>query len=338
MALDKEMFILRAMVEELEQLGYAVEERVIDTCAVRGSAVPSAADLVALRRRTAFTWPAEHPSRVSRVERDRRHAGGRGRLAAGGWRGRMDRVRRARRLRSRGRCGPVCRPADSDKLFDHITRPVREDDARAFELMDSDDPVLGPAGGGEAVPRRHLRRQVQAARSRTTCRARSPRTSPRTATGTSIRGRTGPSRSARRRACRPSRTGTVSPGRRRPRSARSATPCRRCSAAPRARRRATLCTSSPSRVQSPRQSPSARRRGSGPSRRPRPAVAASATRWQVVVGETMLWTRADRARRGPSGRMLARWPTPEATTARASELVEIARLDRSGDRRRADSS
>ena len=33
------------------------------------------------------------------------------------------------------------------KVFDHITRPVREDDARAFELMDSPDPVLGPAAG-----------------------------------------------------------------------------------------------------------------------------------------------------------------------------------------------
>ena len=31
MALDKEMFILRTMVHELESLGYAVEERVVDT-------------------------------------------------------------------------------------------------------------------------------------------------------------------------------------------------------------------------------------------------------------------------------------------------------------------
>ena len=31
MALDKDMFILRTMVHELESLGYAVEERVVDT-------------------------------------------------------------------------------------------------------------------------------------------------------------------------------------------------------------------------------------------------------------------------------------------------------------------
>ena len=31
MALDKEMFILRNMVEELEQLGYSVEEKILDT-------------------------------------------------------------------------------------------------------------------------------------------------------------------------------------------------------------------------------------------------------------------------------------------------------------------
>ena len=31
MALDREMFILRTMVDDLETLGYAVEERVVDT-------------------------------------------------------------------------------------------------------------------------------------------------------------------------------------------------------------------------------------------------------------------------------------------------------------------
>ena len=34
------------------------------------------------------------------------------------------------------RCGTACPTATQHKVFDHITRPVREDDARAFELMD----------------------------------------------------------------------------------------------------------------------------------------------------------------------------------------------------------
>ena len=40
--------------------------------------------------------------------------------------------------------------ADAGKVFDHITRPVREDDKQAFELMDADHPVLRPARGHAA--------------------------------------------------------------------------------------------------------------------------------------------------------------------------------------------
>ena len=68
MALDREMFILRTMVHELETLGYAVEERVVDTSRVRRSAVP----------------PAPHPGRAAR----------RRRVPAG-----------RRRLRTRSPCG-----------------------------------------------------------------------------------------------------------------------------------------------------------------------------------------------------------------------------------------
>ena len=46
--------------------------------------------------------------------------------------------------------------ADANKVFDHITRPVREDDERAFQLMDADDPLFGPSCGDEAVSRRHF--------------------------------------------------------------------------------------------------------------------------------------------------------------------------------------
>ena len=53
--------------------------------------------------------------------------------------------------------------ADAGKVHDHITRPVREDDKRAFQLMDATTLYSRSSSGNEAVPRRHLRRQVQAA-------------------------------------------------------------------------------------------------------------------------------------------------------------------------------
>ena len=64
MALDREMFILRSVVEELEQLGYSVEERVVET---RHHGVPQFRQrliLVALRDSIQFTWPAEQMDKV----------------------------------------------------------------------------------------------------------------------------------------------------------------------------------------------------------------------------------------------------------------------------------
>ena len=65
MALDKEMFILRNMVEELEQLGYAVEEKVVDTWRYGVPQFRQRLILVALRDRVAFRWPEESSDRVS---------------------------------------------------------------------------------------------------------------------------------------------------------------------------------------------------------------------------------------------------------------------------------
>ena len=62
MALDKDMFILRTMVHELESLGYAVEERVVDTSQYWVPQFRQRLILVALRDGTAFTWPP--PSRT----------------------------------------------------------------------------------------------------------------------------------------------------------------------------------------------------------------------------------------------------------------------------------
>ena len=130
MALDREMFILRAMVEELEQLGYTVEERVVDTWRYGVPQFRQRLILVALRDRAAFTWPRRVAQRqvtlwnaigdMPEVEGGWRPDGG-----ADGWTdydGPVDRLPATR-------CATASPRGRADRLYDHITRPVREDDA-----------------------------------------------------------------------------------------------------------------------------------------------------------------------------------------------------------------
>jgi DNA (cytosine-5)-methyltransferase 1 len=136
MALDKEMFILRNMVEELEQLGYSVEEKVVEAWRYGVPQFRQRLILVALRDRVEFRWPDESSERVSvwnaigdmpEVEGGWRPEGG-----AHGWisyEGPRTSFQRSVR--------EGVADADRDKLFDHITRPVRDDDAQAFAVMDA---------------------------------------------------------------------------------------------------------------------------------------------------------------------------------------------------------
>jgi DNA (cytosine-5)-methyltransferase 1 len=136
MALDREMFILRTMVHELEHLGYAVEERVVDTWRYGVPQFRQRLILVALQDRAAFSWPDETPDKTTvwnaigdlpEVEGGWRPDGG-----ADGWADYDGPVTQFQRRMRDGTVG-----ANAAKLFDHITRPVREDDERAFQLMDS---------------------------------------------------------------------------------------------------------------------------------------------------------------------------------------------------------
>lgn len=136
MALDREMFILRSMVEELEQLGYAVEERVVDTWRYGVPQFRQRLILVAIAGGRAFRWPQEASERVSvwnaigdmpEIEGGWRPEGG-----AEGW---IDYDGPETHFQRRMRDGVA--DADGRKLFDHITRPVRDDDAVAFEAMDA---------------------------------------------------------------------------------------------------------------------------------------------------------------------------------------------------------
>ncbi|WP_231385882.1 DNA cytosine methyltransferase [Rhodococcus aetherivorans] len=134
MALDREMFILRSMVEELEQLGYSVEERVIDTWRYGVPQFRQRLILVALRNGLRFKWPAESEEKVTVW-----NAIGDMPEVEGGWRpdggeyGWADYEGPITKFQVEMRRGVS--QENSRKLFDHITRPVRDDDREAFESM-----------------------------------------------------------------------------------------------------------------------------------------------------------------------------------------------------------
>lgn len=134
MALDNEMFILRSMMEELEQIGYSVSERVIDTWRYGVPQFRQRLILVALRDGVAFEWPEEVAQKVTvwnaigdmpEVEGGWRPLGG-----ANGWVEYDGPVTDFQKEIRRN-----VPPEESNRLYDHITRPVREDDREAFELM-----------------------------------------------------------------------------------------------------------------------------------------------------------------------------------------------------------
>jgi DNA (cytosine-5)-methyltransferase 1 len=141
MALDRGMVILRSMVERLEKLGYAVEERVVETFRYGVPQFRQRLILVALRDGVQFDWPTEVESPVTVnaaigdlpvVEGGWRPSNGTGddRVASGwaDYTGPQSAFQRAARV--------GVPPADTGRVFDHITRPVRTDDAEAFAQMD----------------------------------------------------------------------------------------------------------------------------------------------------------------------------------------------------------
>lgn len=137
MALDRDMFILRSIVESLEQFGYSVEERVVDAWRYGVPQFRQRLILVALKGKIKFTWPPEVRQKVTvwnaigdlpEVEGGWRPEGG-----AEGWSeysGPLTQFQREMR-------SAVCE-SDAAKVFDHITRPVRDDDRQAFESMTHD--------------------------------------------------------------------------------------------------------------------------------------------------------------------------------------------------------
>ncbi|MFD0482353.1 DNA (cytosine-5-)-methyltransferase [Kineococcus sp. GCM10028916] len=136
MALDREMFILRSIVEELEGLGYAVEENIVDTWRYGVPQFRQRLILVALRDGLRFDWPHPVETQVTvwnaigdlpEVRGGWRPEGG-----ATGW---ADYDAPQTSFQRAMRAG-VSTEA-THRVYDHITRPVREDDEKAFEMMGS---------------------------------------------------------------------------------------------------------------------------------------------------------------------------------------------------------
>jgi DNA (cytosine-5)-methyltransferase 1 len=136
MALDKDMFILRTMVHKFESLGYAVEERVVDTSQYGVPQFRQRLILVALRDNTAFAWPDPVPDQVTvwnaigdlpSVEGGWRPEGG-----ADGWADYAGPTSPFQRRMRAEMCGEW-----ASRVQDHITRPVRADDEVAFQHMDA---------------------------------------------------------------------------------------------------------------------------------------------------------------------------------------------------------
>ncbi|MBB1053151.1 DNA cytosine methyltransferase [Dietzia sp. B44] len=134
LALDREMFIFRSIVEELEQEGYSVHTRIVETWRYGVPQMRQRLLVVALRGGISFEWPQDAPTKTTlwnaigelpEVEGGWRPDGG-----AEGW---TEYEGPVTEYQSRMRRGVAV--ADAHKVFDHITRPVREDDRAAFETM-----------------------------------------------------------------------------------------------------------------------------------------------------------------------------------------------------------
>lgn len=137
MALDREMFILRSMVYELERLGYSVQERVVDAWRYGVPQFRQRLIMIGVRYGAPFEWPAEDQRKVTVANAISDLP-----PVAGGWRPKGGAKGWADysgpRTAFQGAMRKGVAASDRGRVFDHITRPVREDDERAFEMLDAD--------------------------------------------------------------------------------------------------------------------------------------------------------------------------------------------------------
>jgi DNA (cytosine-5)-methyltransferase 1 len=144
MALDQDMWILRCMVDALEEMNYSVEERLVSTSEYGVPQFRQRLILVALADGIQFTWPEPSTSVVNlknaigdlpEVDGGWRPSNGDDPTdpVASGWAAYKSEPKTVFQRRMR-RDVP---DAHRHRVYDHITRPVREDDKLIFAQMDS---------------------------------------------------------------------------------------------------------------------------------------------------------------------------------------------------------
>lgn len=137
MVLDSEMFILRSMALELESAGYMVHSKVLEAWRHGVPQLRNRLFLVALRDGNDFDWPGQsgHKVTLSNAISDLPPVKG-GWRPTGGAEGWSDYAGPRTSYQTEMRKGVSAK--DSHKIYDHITRPVRDDDMEAFELLDAE--------------------------------------------------------------------------------------------------------------------------------------------------------------------------------------------------------
>ncbi|MEE8600786.1 DNA (cytosine-5-)-methyltransferase [Euzebya tangerina] len=137
MALDRDMLVVRTMTEELEQLGYSVHWRLVDTFLYGVPQFRQRLILIALADGIRYDWPdpVDEPVSLRDAISDLPpvEGGWRPEGAEGGWtsyapENELSAFAQEMRAGLQGN--------ERSRVRDHITRPVREDDRQAFALMD----------------------------------------------------------------------------------------------------------------------------------------------------------------------------------------------------------
>lgn len=137
MALDREMFILRSLCQRLEDMDYSVQVRIVQTSDYGVPQHRQRLILVALADRMQFTWPTPVPRGVTLRQAISDLPAVEPGWVSGDEMKQGVQYQGARTefqlfMRRAGRHGKT-----SSRVYDHVTRAVRDDDLAAFKLMDS---------------------------------------------------------------------------------------------------------------------------------------------------------------------------------------------------------
>jgi len=142
MVLDRDMLILRTIVDELEGLGYGVDVQILET---REYGVPQYRQrviIVALEDRAEFPWPHERWATSDAAARPTsislRDAIGDLPDVEPGWRGGHSGSYRGPQTDFQKAMRANVPKGGGEELTDHVTRAVREDDLAVFRILDSD--------------------------------------------------------------------------------------------------------------------------------------------------------------------------------------------------------